>query len=459
MNRMRLLSVVAALVLAPLLFLGAGVLVREAPAQEPAPASAGPPDIAAVASGENAAVANSGDIAAIVTGLQDRLRRLPEDWQAWAALGSAYVEQARLSADPSAYPKAEDAFARSLEMQPELNADALTGQATLAAARHDFAEARELALQAAEINPYSATTQGVLADALIELGDYDEAFDALQRMVDLRPGVPSFARVAYSYELRGDDEGATYALEQALAVASTPADAAYALHQLGELAFNNGNLEEAAARFAEGLARDPSYLPLLAGQAKVKAAQGDVEGALADYATVVQRLPQPNYVIEYADLLASLGREEEAQAQYAVADAAQRLFAAEGVRVDLELSLYDADHGRPVEALEAAEAEWERRSTVHVEDAYAWALHVNGRSEEALEHAYAAQELGTRSALFAFHRGMIEKELGMDEKARASLTEALDINPYFSVLHAPTARAALDELASASDASDAGDDG
>lgn len=452
MNRMRLLSVVAALVVAPLLFLGSGILVREAPAGEPAPSGAGAP-------GTAAALANSGDIAAIVTGLQDRLRRLPEDWQAWAALGSAYVEQARISADPSAYPKAEEAFARSLEIHPELNADALTGQAQLASARHDFAEARELALQAAEINPYGSIIQGVLADALIELGDYDEAFTALQRMVDLRPGIPSYTRISYSYELRGDDEGATYALEEALAVASTPAGAAYPLHQLGELAFNNGNLEEAAARFAEGLAREPSYLPLLAGQAKVKAAQGDIDGALVDYATVVQRLPQPQYVIEYADLLASLGRQDEAQAQYAVADAAQRLFEAAGVRVDLELSLYDADHGRPVEALEAAEAEWELRRSVHVEDAYAWALHVNGRSEEALEHAYAAQELGTRSALFAFHRGMIEKELGMDEKARASLTEALEINPYFSVLHAPTARAALDELASTSDVSGAGGSG
>jgi tetratricopeptide (TPR) repeat protein len=439
-TRTRLVSVVAALGLAPLLFLGAGVLMHEAPAGEPVPA-AEVTEVPAIASGA--------DISVVVTGLQERLRRLPDDWQAWAALGDAYVQQARLAADPSAYPKAEQAYARSLQARPDGNAAALTGQAGLAAARHDFTRARDLALQAAEINPYSAATQGVLTDALIELGDYDEAFAALQRMVDLRPGVPSYTRVSYSYELRGDIEGATYALEQALAVAVVPADASYALHYLGELAFNSGDPETARSRFADGLARDPSYLPLLAGQAKVKAAQGDVDGALADYASVVRRLPQPSYVIEYADLLASVGREQEAQAQYAVADAAQRLFQAEGVEVDLDLALYDADHGRPRQALAAAEAEWETRRSVHVEDAYGWALHVNGRSEEAVKHAYAAQELGTRSALFAFHRGMIEKELGMVDEAKKSLTEALEINPYFSVLHAETARAALRELGGA----------
>ncbi len=83
---------------------------------------------------------------------------------------------------------------------------------------------------------------------------------------------------------------------------------------------------------------------------------------------------------------------------------------------------------------------------MHVEDAYAWALHVNGRPAEALPHAAAAERLGTRSALFAYHRGVIEAALGQDGAARRSLSRALRINPHFSVLHAPRAKQLLSEL-------------
>jgi tetratricopeptide (TPR) repeat protein len=286
----------------------------------------------------------------------------------------------------------------------------------------------------------------VRSDALIELGRYQEAFAALQEMVDLKPGVASFTRVSYSYELRGDLKGARYALRRALDLAGNPADAAYAAYYLGELAWNSGELRKAARHYADGLRRDPSFTPLLAGRAKVAAARGHVERALADYRTVVERLPQPSYVIEYADLLASRGRDAEAERQYAVVAAEQELFRSQGVNVDLELALYDADHNRPAPALEAARAEWNRRRSVHVEDAYAWALHVNGRDKEALPHALAAARLGTRSALFAYHRGVIEAALGQDDAARRSLSRALRINPHFSVLHAPRAEQLLAEL-------------
>src|SRR5437870_8198189 len=42
-----------------------------------------------------------------IEALQGRLRAVPQDWRAWAALGSAYVQQARITGDPTWYPRAE----------------------------------------------------------------------------------------------------------------------------------------------------------------------------------------------------------------------------------------------------------------------------------------------------------------------------------------------------------------
>jgi tetratricopeptide (TPR) repeat protein len=422
------LSGLAAVLLAPVLLLVGGALVTD-----------GGPDDAAPAQVATQAGAPRGSVEA----LQDRLRRLPRDDAAWAALGVAYLGEARRTADPSFYDLAGDALDRSLAVRPEGNADALAGQAALANARHDFAAGRDLALRAVAVDAYDATARGVLFDAQLELGEYEAGTATLDAMLSLRPGVPSFTRASYLFELRGDTAEATSALERALDVATTPADASFALLHLGELALGAGDVETAAAHFAEGLRRDPARVDLLVGRARAAVARGDVDAALADYADVVERLPQPSYLYEYGELLESLGRDADADEQYAVAEAAQALFTAAGAVPDVETVLADADHGRADRALTTAQAQYATRRSVQVEDALAWALHAAGRSAEALPHALAAQRLGTRNALWDYHRGVIQLAAGQVEAGRASLALALETNPHFSVRHAPLAEQAL----------------
>ena len=79
-------------------------------------------------------------------------------------------------------------------------------------------------------------------------------------------------------------------------------------------------------------------------------------------------------------------------------------------------------------------------------DALAWALHVNGQNREALTESDQALAQGTRNALFHYHRAMIQQALGNPAAAKSDLTEALAINPHFSPLLAPRARAALSAL-------------
>lgn len=105
--------------------------------------------------------------------------------------------------------------------------------------------------------------------------------------------------------------------------------------------------------------------------------------------------------------------------------------------------LFQADHGDPRLALRTAEAALATRPFIETEDAYAWALHVGGRDAEAAAWSGKALALGTRNALFRFHRAMIERALGHDAAARDHFAAALDINPHFSLRWAPVARQAL----------------
>lgn len=388
---------------------------------------------------------SGGDLAAGVTALQAHLRAQPRDFAGWAVLGLAYVEQARVQGDPSRYPQADRALARSLHLAPD-NDQALAGRAALAAARHDFTAALRHADRALARNPYSERALCSRIDALVELGRYEEASRAADTADARRPGVPVFTRYAYVRELRGDVGAARRVLERALAGAVAPGDVAYVATQLGQLAWNQGDYRTALAHYARALAADETYLPALEGRARAQAASGDRAAAVRGLEAVVARSPLPGPLVELGELYEARGAAGDAaraRDQYALVGAWTDLARAGGVDADLDTALAAADHGDRAAALRAARAEWARRHSVHTADALAWALHVNGRDREALPYARRATATGYRNASFLHHRGMIELAVGDRRKGRASLTAALRLNPGFSPLGAAGARAAL----------------
>jgi tetratricopeptide (TPR) repeat protein len=381
-----------------------------------------------------------------ISAAQAELARQQRNPRTWAELGTAYVEKARITANPAYYPKAEGALEKSLAQQPDGNGPALIGMGALANARHDFAAARSFGEQAMAVLPDTAEVYGVLTDAHTQLGDTAAATTALQRMLDLEPGVSSFTRAAYEFELHGRVDDARHALDRALADSVDPADIAFCRYRLGELAFDSGDVDTAARHYEAGLRAVPHDAPLLQGRAKVAAARGQTEKALAGYRDVVSRLPNIQYLHEYAVLLTSVGEGELAARQYALIEQQQQLQAASGATDDLEASQAAADRGDAGQALRRAQVEWSRRQPVFVADALAWALHLNGKDAEALTYADHAAHTGWRNATFSYHRGMILAGLGRNAEAVTALTEALRVNPNFSPVEARTARATLANL-------------
>ncbi len=436
-RRRRLFPAATAAVLGVGLFLAGGVGLA------PVPGSRAPAPVGLHESGTA-----PGSLSADITRLQKHLRDTPQDAVALASLGLAYVQQAKIIVDPTYYPKAEAVLTESLKLDSKDNFTAMGAMAALEAARHNFAAALGWSQQAIAVSPESPTLYGTLADAYTQLGRYPEAFRAVQRMVDLRPDTPSLSRTSYTWELRGDIDAATENMKRALDDAGSPADRAFALQCLSQLAFGNGDPRTALTRADDGLLAAPSSAALLASKARAEAALGKVDAALADYTRTVARVPQPEYVVELGELFQSLGRAEEADQQYRIFRSEEKLFTDNGVALDSDATLFEADHGDPGRALTLAEQGLRIRPFLEMHDAYAWALHVNGRDGEALEQSQQATALGTRNALFHYHRGMIEKALGRTDAARDELEQALRINPAFSPLQAPSARAALLEARS-----------
>jgi tetratricopeptide (TPR) repeat protein len=221
-------------------------------------------------------------------------------------------------------------------------------------------------------------------------------------------------------------------------------NAAWTLAQLGNVEFDTGRVQAAAAAYRASLARLPGYVHALAGLATVNAADGRLDRAARLYRAAIARVPLPQYVIALGDVLATSGRTAAADRAYALVGAIERLFAANGVRTELETALFDVDHHRHVrEALDRARAAFAAAPSINAEDALAWALYANGRCGAAERHSARALRLGTRDALKLFHRGMIERCLGRRTASRRFLARALATNPHFSLLYVPTARRLL----------------
>jgi tetratricopeptide (TPR) repeat protein len=379
--------------------------------------------------------------ATLVQSLQSTLAANAKDEHSWMLLGLAYQQRARETGDPSYYTKSGGALehALSLDHQDYL---VFSGLGSLALSRHRFAAALELGQKALSLSPTTARNYGVIADAEIELGRYRQAFKDFDTMNRLRPSLSSYARVSYGRELIGDTPGAIKAMKLAIdAATDTTEPTAWTHVQLGKLYFNHGRIAAAEREFRIANAVLPAYAYGLDALASAQAARGQLTAALASEQAAVDVIPLPQYVAALGDLHRAAGKPVLAQRQYALIGAIEKLLRANGVRVDLEIALFDVDHGiRLRHALALAKIGQRERPSIDGDDVLGWALARNGQCGEAQHYSQLALRLGTQDALKFFHRGMIERCLGNHPAARAWFRRALALNPHFSLVWSPVAR-------------------
>jgi len=388
--------------------------------------------------------AAGGITAAGVSGLEAQVQARPGDAGLLTQLGFAYQLRWRETSDPSYLPRSDAALRKALRVQAR-NPDAVLGLGSLALIRHEFRQALAYGRRARPLLPGSGRPYGVIGDALIELGRYEEAFAAFQRMVTLRPGLASYARVAYARELTGDPVGALAAMRLALdAAAGQREPSAYALVEIAKLELGLGRTEAAATRVRSALRALPGYPAARLEVTRIEAARGRIERALPEARHAAEAIPTQEAVALYAELLDRVGRHAEARRQRSTIAVIDRLLASNGVQVDLESAVYRADYRiRPAETVRLARQARAARPSIYGDDALGWALARAGRCADALPLAERALRLGTKDPLLYFHRGYTAGCGGDRAAMQDWYQRALELNPEFSVRWAPVARAAL----------------
>ncbi|HEU0247313.1 MAG TPA: tetratricopeptide repeat protein [Gaiellaceae bacterium] len=414
-----------------------GVLAESRPTTPPSaiPGALAPRALSGTAAGVSAAN---------VADLEEQVGSRPGDSNLLVQLGFAYQLRWRETADASFLPRSEVALRRALRATPD-EPYAVLGLGSLALIQHEFRKALAYGRRAEQLLPGSARPFGVIGDALVELGRYQQAFEAFEKMVSTRPNLASYARIAYARELTGDRIGALAAMRLALdAAAGQPEPTAFAHVELAKLELGLSRVSVARRHALAALRALPGYPSARLELARIEAAEGRLDVALALTRRASEAVPTAQAVSLLAELLDRTGRTAEARRQRSTVAVIDRLLQANGVRVDLESAVYRADNRiRPAETVALARRARADRPSIHGDDAFAWALARAGRCQEALPVAKRALRLGTQDALLSFHLGYAKGCAGNRAEMRRWYRRALEIDPAFSVRWARVAQAAL----------------
>jgi len=390
--------------------------------------------------------------------LEERTKTDPEDFIAQNKLAGYYLQQIRETGDLTYLKLAAHASEISVAtLAPEHNLDGLAEFAQVELTSHEFVAARNHALQLIELQPDKGYPRQMLGDALLELGEYDEAKKAYWLMEQFG-GVQGLTRVAIEQRLarlallHGDPRTATErfrkALRMALAVPAPQRETvAWCRWQLGETAFSTGDYATAEKHYRDALVTFPNYFRALASLGRVRAANGDLSEAAVQYEKAISIFPDPSYVAALGDIYHLLSREQDAAAQYKLVEAIAHLNLAAGNLYNRQEALFYADHDIQLEkAYQNAVQEYVIRKDIYGADAVAWTALKAGKLPEAQAAIKEALKLGTRDSKLLYHAGMIARAAGDRASAASFLKQALDLSPEFDPLQARIARKALEAL-------------
>jgi len=363
--------------------------------------------------------------------LRSEITKHTDELKNYIELAQLYIQEARVSGRHHDYfPIADGILAEIFRRSPD-NFEANVLASGMMMTKHDFTDAKKTIEKAIAKNPYNSGAYGVLCDANVELGNYDEAVKAVDKMMNARPDLRSYARASYLRELHGDRNGAIEAMKMAAdAGASGEENREWALYNLGNIFLNWGKLDTAEFIYKGILEERPNYAYAMSGLAMISAARKNYGEAVEWLVQAAHVLPEHIFVEQLADIYQAMGQTESAHEMEQKAISAFMLHEKDGWNVDREYALFCLNHNINIpEATKRAESQYKiRPSNIDAADTYAWALYKSGSAANAVPVIEQALQMKSINSNLHYHAGMIYAKADNSEKAISELKSALNEN-------------------------------
>ena len=365
--------------------------------------------------------------------LKQKIKKDPSDVKPRLQVAMIYLTEARITGEhPYYYPAVLTVLDGVLAIDPA-NFEALTFKSSVKMSQHQFSEARELATKAQKINPDNAYVYGVLVDANVELGNYEEAVVMSDKMQSLKPSLESYSRASYLREIYGQYAGSIEAMKMAVQ-AGVPGSEPYcwSKNTLGQLYETTGKLAEAELQYAGILAIRPSYAFALRGKARILKVKKEYDKALAVLDSAAKIMPEFSFHEEMAEIYALQGKTQKAQQKYAEVVKMLDEDAQSGHAVDLELCKLYTQSGNLELAMQYGQKEYAKRpKNIDVNQALAWVYYQKKDLKKAQEMMQVAMRTGSKNPELLQQAGAIELALGNAAEGNKLVAMAKKTNPMF----------------------------
>lgn len=384
-----------------------------------------------------------------------KIKEDPDDYYNYTKLGASYIQKGREVGGIEPYLQAGKTLKKSIELYPDgYAAYVYLGQ--VSSYTHNFHKTIEYARKAIELKPEKSIPYGVLGDAYIELGMYEDAERAYLTASMIAPGFFSGTRTAQIRDLKGDTKGAIELMNSSIQLASRQSlpeeNIAWAKVMLGSFYFKIGELEKAERSYEEALQTFKDHYLAVEHLAELYSAKGYYEKAAALYERALELNPKPHFYLELGEVYEKLGRPAKSKELYGKAEARYKEYAESGIKGhSRELVLFYAEKNINLDrALELAKGDSEDTEDIYAYDTLAWAYYKVGNFDKAKDAMSKALRLGTRDAVLYYHAGVILHKLGKKEEAKKYFDLVLATNPFFDKEAVNEVRYALNELGKSS---------
>ena len=371
--------------------------------------------------------------------LRQELETKPEDARTLLMLAKEFMQEGRVTGDYSYYNKAAlDIISKVLAKDPR-NFEAICLKSMVFLSQHRFAEGKAVAMDAMKANPYNSFVYGLLCDANVELGSYDDAVKMADKMVTIRPDIRSYSRVSYIREIFGDMPGSIEAIKMAVS-AGYPGqeDTEWARMVLGHLYEDTNNLDKAAEQYQTALRERPDYPFALAGMGRISMYKKDYPGAIEYFEKARKIMTDVSFLEQLTVLYRLNNQPKEADECARVtlnALLADNLTAQknqdQGHYSDMELANLYLQQNEPGKALQHAQTEHQRRpENIDASETLAWAYYRNGQPKEALEYVTTVLRTNSQHPERLVKMGVIMAANGQAKEGTDLINKGLSLKPY-----------------------------
>lgn len=373
-----------------------------------------------------------------IEGLLAAIEQDPNDLKSMLNLSQAYIQEGRITGDHGYYDNAAlDLLETILKKEPQ-NFEALCCKATVLLSQHHFAEGKDIAKLALQINPHNAFIYGILCDANLELGNYEEAVKMADKMMSLRPDIRSYSRVSYLREIYGDLPGAKSAIKLAVGSGYPGLEQTeWARCILAHLYENTGELDSAEQEYKIALIERPGYAYAVAGLGKIAKARGNFKDAINYFELAKNMIVEYSFSDELTDLYAL--NNEKTRSEKNAEEVIEMLgpnaevdgTTGHGHYADKELAYAYLKQKKIEKAFEHATTEYDRRpDNIDVCETLAWVNYHKGNFSEANTLINKALKTNSTNPVLLCRAGLIKIKAGEVVQGKIFIKKAMGINPF-----------------------------